>query len=269
MRKKLTFISIILAFIGVNLFLGIRFFHQLAYLWQGQQIISIFKPLQKDYKFHYYGEIVVPTGYTFWGAYYDSKRKIYVFRFIEFADGQLILKDVDNQMNPRGKPLPVDTGSLELSMYNTAFLKPVLVDLEADGKKELVVLMLPESNLSPETLACIDPGTGKLLWYYQTGTGIIDMEFKDLDRNGKKEIILSTYAANRGVELNGTSDRFSYVIVLDCNGKSLWGKEMDIQNTFSHSIAADLDDDGFYEIVTASEGTNLRHRKSKLSVFDR
>jgi hypothetical protein len=143
------------------------------------------------------------------------------------------------------------------------------VDLEADGKKELVVLLLPGSNPSPGTLACIEPETGKLLWYYQTGTGIIDMEFKDLDRDGKKEIILSTYAANRGVELNGTSDRFSYVIVLDCKGELHWKEEMDIENTFSYSVSADLDDDGFYEIVTASGGTNLRNLKSKLSVFDR
>lgn len=214
--------------------------------------IAVFEPFKKDFNFHHYGDILIPVSYAFFDIYYDRSEENYVFRFLDSKEGKLVIKDVDNCQNLR-KKLKVEGLDIELPEEGIAFLKPTLLDLELDGKEELVALFKPGNERSLSTILCIEPGTGRVLWKYQTAPVIVDAIFKDLDKDGKKNIILSTFAANKGVELDKTSDASSYVIVLDNSGKKSWIEKIGGHSTFTRTSIEDLDGDGFYEIVTATE----------------
>jgi signal transduction histidine kinase len=233
-----------------------------------KQAISIFEPFQKDYQFHYYGDIMVSNSCTFWGAYHDRKLKLYVFRFLDFEDGTLILKDIENNQTPR-KSLKVKGLDLEFADHGMVFFKPTALDLDMDGKIELVTILKQDFERSKGVIICIDPESGKLLWKYETGPMIIDAEFKDLEGDGKREIILSTFASYKGIECNDTSDEFSYVIVLDCDGKERWKRKIGHVYTFSHNAVSDVDNDGIFEIISATEFHLERTKESgKIAIFD-
>ncbi|NIM17821.1 MAG: hypothetical protein GTO45_38080 [Candidatus Aminicenantes bacterium] len=232
------------------------------------QAISIFEPFQKDYQFHYYGDIMVSNSCKLWGAYHDRKLKLYVFRFLDFEDGALILKDIENNQKLR-KSLKVKSFDLEFADRGMSFLKPMLVDLEQDGKNELVTILKQDFERSKGVISCIYPESGKLLWKYETGPMIIDAEFKDLEGDGKREIILSTFAGYKGLKINDTSDEFSYVIVLDCHGKARWKEKIGPIYTFSHSAVSDVDNDGIFEIISATEFHSERPKASgRIVIFD-
>lgn len=308
MRKKIKYLLIILLFIAFNLNTCIHFLHLLTEFklkndpisievlkapppqltWSmdidkdeedevvyshtfwvpDKQEISIFEPFQRDYNFHYYGEILVPISNVFFDAYYHEKLKTYVFKFLELGDLGFILKEVDNRQYTR-KELPFETLREKLIPYETGFFKPKLVDLETDGKVEMVVIFGAKGKKSTRGAACFDPQSGKKLWEYYSGTGIVTAEFKDLDKNGKKEIILSTFAFNDGITINGISDANSYVIVLDSSGKVIWKEITGKWDSYSHNVVSDLDNDGIFEIVTVTECRQARVKeKEKIFIFD-
>jgi signal transduction histidine kinase len=310
MIKKIKYLCAILLFIAFNLYTCLHFFHLMmefklkndpisievlkpsppqvtwtvdidkdeedevvfscAYGIPDKQEISIFEPFQRDYNFHYYGEILVPISHVFFDAYYHEKLKTYVFKFLEHANEGFILKELDNRQYIQ-KELPFETlrEKLDPYAYETGHFRPILVDLESGGKDEMVVIFGAKGKKSTRGAACFDPQTGKKLWEYYSGTGIVTAEFKDLDKDEKKEIILSTFAYNDGITMNGASDAYSYVIVLDSNGKELWKKGTGNWDSYSYNIVSDLDNDGVFEIVTVTECRQARIReREKIFIFD-
>lgn len=308
MRKKVKYLLIFLLFSAFNLYIGIHFLHLFSefklkngpisievlkalppllactvdidadeedevvysctYWIPDKQEISIFEPLQRDYNFHYYGEILAPISHVFVDAYYHEKLKTYVFKFLELADEGFILKELDNRQYPR-KELPFEGLKEKLDPYETGHFRPILVDLETGGKEEMVVIFGTKGKKSTRGAACFDPQTGRKLWEYYCGTGIVTAEFKDLDKDEKKEIILSTFAFNDGIKMNGTTDAYSYVIVLDSNGKELWKEVTGNWDSYSHNVVSDLDNDGVFEIVTVTECHQARGReREKIFIFD-
>jgi signal transduction histidine kinase len=308
MRKKIKYLCAILLFIAFNLYTCLHFFHLMmefklkndpisvevlkpsppqvtwtadidkdeedevvfscAYSIPDKQEISIFEPFQRDYNFHYYGEILVPISHVFFDAYYHEKLKTYVFKFLELADKGFILKEMDNRQYIQ-KELPFETLKEKLDPYETGHFRPILVDLETGGKEEMVVIFGTKGKKSTRGAACFEPQTGRKLWEYYCGTGIVTAEFKDLDKDEKKEIILSTFAFNDGINKNGTTDTYSYVIVLDSNGKVLWQQITGNWDSYSHNIVSDLDNDGAFEIVTVTECRQARLReREKIFIFD-
>lgn len=217
-----------------------------------QSSVAVFEPFKKDFNFHYYGEILVPVSYAFFSLNYDNNLATYIFRFLHFEKGKLLIKDVDNRRNPH-KEITVQGFDFEFPDRGIAFLKPILVDLESKGKEKLIVLLKPGGERSLSTILCIEPGSGKVLWKYRAASVIVDAIFKDLDKDGKKDIILSTFAANKGVVFNETSDALNYVIVLNSGGKKHWQVKIGESGTFARTAVEDLDGDGFNEIVTATE----------------
>jgi signal transduction histidine kinase len=244
-------------------------FHSYSYGFPNKQAVSLFEPLQRHYNRLYYGEILVPIRYTFFGAYFDDDLKTYVFRFLDYQKGKLFLKDVDNRGYLR-KQLEVKGLGLMLNpKAEMTFLKSLVVDLEGDGKKELIVLFKQDDQSSPGVILCIDPLSGELLWKYLAGTVIVEAECRDLDNNNKKEIILSTFSSLKGVEHNGTSDAYSYVIVLESNGNKRWNKEIGDRYTFTRTAIADIDNDNLLDIIAATETHPKRERgMGEIFVFD-
>jgi signal transduction histidine kinase len=233
-----------------------------------QQEISVFEPLQKDFVYHHYGEILVPLNYVFFDAYYNQEWKINVFRFLEFKGGIFRIVEVDNRQYQR-KTIPLEKLNIDLSTQKIDFYPPTLVDLEDDGRLEMVIIFSSPDKPYTRGIVCFDHESGGLLWDYYAGTKITGAQFTNLDGQGGKEIILSSFAANNDVTVNGTSDAFSYVIVLDSKGKLCWKRKVDYYYTFTRIAVADLDHDGIAEIVTSTERHHTRLKeKGVIIVFD-
>lgn len=237
------------------------------YTTPNEQEVSVFEPLQKDFNYHYYGEILAPQGYAFLDAYYNEEWKINVFRFLAFNDGVFSIVEKDNRQNPR-KSIPLEKlKKVNLSGQKIDFTPPVLVDLEGDGRLEMVFIFSSPDWPYTRGIVCFDPESGKRLWEYPTGTKITGAQFMDLDGQGAKEIILSSFAANNDVIVNGTNDASSYVIVLDSKGNERWKEEVGNYHTFTHTAAADLDHDGTAEIVTTTERYHTRLKKEGVIII--
>jgi signal transduction histidine kinase len=235
-----------------------------------EQQIAVFEPFEITYTPDHYGEILAPINYAFFDIYYNNSLKTYVFRFLELKDGTFFIHDVDNRQNPLHPLKPLQMQNINPQPTGIeGFKGPFLIDLEQDGKKELVVILKSAGYSLPRGVVCFDPSTGKILWRYYSGTAIENAEFVDINNDGKKEIILSTYACNQNISINETGDSHSYAIVLDCKGNPLMKQVMGGVYTYAYSIAADIDNDGKCEIVS-SIGCNssIEQRGGKIAVFD-
>jgi signal transduction histidine kinase len=146
------------------------------------------------------------------------------------------------------------------------FYKPVFVDVDKDGINEIIVRLKAFYEGYPRGAACFDPKSGKRLWTYYAGTQFESMIIEDLDRDGSMEIIISTFAANNGADLNGTSDAYSYIIVLDSNGNELWKKKTGDWYTRAYSVVSDVDHDGICEIVSGTE-CHRAHAETKGKIY--
>jgi len=292
MKKTKKFLTLILAFMIVNLYAGIRLFHQVKEMrlnftpisiklmnqfppqvinaldvdndgedevslthsatFPNKQHVSVFELIRSLYHMEYYGDILAPLNCVFFYMYDDPHLNTYVFRFLEVEKGNLFLKEIDNRQNLINVR-PLQSPDQQFSEKGNWFKKPTAVDLDGDNKKELVIILHSNYPKDPRGVACFDPESGKWLWSYHSGTVIENAEFYDLDNNGKKEIILTSFAANDGMERNGTSDSDSYVIVLDSSGKERWKQKTGDWYTYSHTSVSDPDNDGKLEIVAATE----------------
>lgn len=218
----------------------------------GRKVFSIFEPIEKGYVEKNFGDILIPPDSFFLDGYFDDKKKIFAYRFLVPKEGEFFLEERNNRQYMRShvkcesfRHKPVDQG--------TGIKGVALVDLESDKKKELLVTLVSYYKHKPRGVVCFDAHSGKLLWEYYCGALIRDIEIIDIDKDNKKEIVLSTNAVNNGAEMNGTSDAFSYVIVLDSRGKELWKKQTGDWYTSALSTVTDLDDDGDFEIVCGLE----------------
>ncbi len=230
------------------------------------QLISVFKPVNSDYSREFFGDTRAPLGFEFFDCYYNNQLKTYVFRFLEARSDGLFVREVDNRGNVLDKQLELEGLLRPLKKDGKWFLQPQPVDLDADNKNELVIILKSDAPDNPRGVACFDPDSGKKHWEYYSGTRIENAVFYDLNHDGKKEIILTSYAANNEIEYNGTNDRFSYVIVLDRKGNVKWEREIGDHYTFSYVAVSDQRRKGRCDIVAAAECTP--GRIGKVFLFD-
>jgi signal transduction histidine kinase len=196
--------------------------------------------------------IQVPPHFYFYDAYYRGESATYIYCFLEPLEKKITLWNLDQRQKIH-KKLKFDDLNID-PLKIVSMRKPILVDLDGDGKKEMLIPLAAYYYPYPRGVVCFDPGSGKLLWEYYSGAVVHKgIKIRDLDGDQNKEVILSSSAVNNGAEMNGTSDMKSYVIVLDSNGKELWKKIISTWYTFAQSTIADLDHDGRFEIITATE----------------
>ncbi|NIM17824.1 MAG: hypothetical protein GTO45_38095 [Candidatus Aminicenantes bacterium] len=200
---------------------------------------------------------------------YNKQRKTYVARFTEQDGETTIVKEIDED----GQVVK----EMEYDWLVPGFIEPgtkfkgsaTFTDLEPDGKEEVFIITAPGYERAPRGIICFDAGSGERLWAYPCGATFSSIEIEDLDGHRGKEIILSTRAPNNGAEANGISDAHSYVIVLDSSGKELWKKKTGDWYSVAYSVISDLDHDGRFEIITATECHRAKGKtRGKIFVFD-
>jgi len=124
-------------------------------------------------------------------------------------------------------------------------------DLENDGKKEIILLIESAWSALPRGVLAISPSSGKVLWKYYMGCSPVSIKAVDIERDGKKEIIVSGRGTHNGVFANETDDEHSYIIVLNYEGERVWLKELGGYYTSLFFDISDINDDFEPEIVVS------------------
>lgn len=139
-------------------------------------------------------------------------------------------------------------------IYNAVFL-----DVNEDGKKDLIQPISAGYELRPRGLFAMDLETGNLLWKYVTGPGPWKVILSDLTSDGSEEIILLAWAPCNGAEAGGFDDCSSRIFVLSKKGELLYEMEIGEEATLPEVVCSDVDLDGRIEIVVSARGGLAGH----------
>lgn len=133
---------------------------------------------------------------------------------------------------------------------DSSFAGLMLVDLNRDGRKELIASLFTGYEQQPRELLCFDYKTSSLLWQHPVAPAIGDFEVADLDGDGYGELIFGSDAVDNGNQAeDGTDDSHSYIYCLEHNGKRRWIRPLSGVYSQSHLLLADFDKDGKKSLV--------------------
>lgn len=232
--------------------------------------LQCISPFEESFvKFKYFFHIRIPSHYSFFkwiDIDNDGKFEIPIAGiengeiYTEFRDlvGRIILR---KKLPSPSIPIPT-TGSVDFSLKN-------IDDLDGDGRNEMIFTISGEFNGLPRGFLVYDLISGTKKWEFLMGATPHMMEFLDLDKDGKKEIIFTAWAPHNGISFNGFDDDHSYIGVLDANGRLLWKKE--IGGYFSDNFLAigDVNNDELFEIATSRTCHRMREPDPGLiALFD-
>jgi hypothetical protein len=100
-----------------------------------------------------------------------------------------------------------------------------IVDLDRDGRLEILASVTSTWSKQPRGLCCFDLESTDLNWFFETAPFVTEIETIDLDGDGKLEIVMGSNSPGNGNELpDGTDDAHAYVYVVSAAGKELWHK---------------------------------------------
>jgi signal transduction histidine kinase len=97
-----------------------------------------------------------------------------------------------------------------------------LDDLNADGRLEALLAVVASWDLKPRGVILIDWDSGMPLWSFLCGPVVMSVETKDIDADGKQEILCGTAAWGNGNVANGTDDLHTYAFMLNADDTLLW-----------------------------------------------
>ena len=136
-----------------------------------------------------------------------------------------------------------------------------MLECSVDGKDRtaLIICVNIGFDLEGRGVLAVDPWTGEILWRYVTGPNPLDFACKvvDLDRDGNREVVFFGRAPDNlgGRKINGYSDNESRLFVLDHQGELLWTHRLGGWYGGGYLTIADLNGDGFEEIITSTHTT--------------
>lgn len=144
------------------------------------------------------------------------------------------------------------------------------VDLNGDGKKELLLSAGTSFDLEPRGVFVLDPSSGSQLWNYWVGFYPNDIKYDDLDADGDLEIVIGGASPANGSEIvNKTDDIHTYVVVLDNQGQLIWMQQIGGAFSATRTEIADFDEDGKKEIavIETTENADFEGR-DRVIIFD-
>lgn len=220
---------------------------------------TIFKMSVKTYTYHYLGQFLVPR-YSF--LFKIEKQKIkgeneLIFKFLIPRNFRFFIEDYNNRgeflrsypLQPLSYKFPPD---FPPQLFKLNYCQ--LADLNGDGEKDLIGSLIAYYRRYPRALIAYDLKTGKLLWEYYCGSAPIGYpRIIDIDSDGHPEIVFGTNALNNGAVMNGISDRYSYLIVLDHTGRERWKRILGHWYTGIFVDLMDFNGDGILEIVATKQ----------------
>jgi signal transduction histidine kinase len=160
----------------------------------------------------------------------------------------LELRDIENKTLDRIK---LENLSIKLPTDIITTKIETIEDIDAYGNEEIVSSINAERAGLPRGIAVHDLISGKKKWEFLFGPVPSEVIVRDINHDGKKEIIFSAWAPHNNVSYNNMNDDTSYVGALDCNGNLLWQYKAGGYYSREYLAVEDLDINGTFEVITA------------------
>ena len=141
-----------------------------------------------------------------------------------------------------------------------------LVDIDLDGRKEIIAITTAEHALKPRGIIAYD-NSAKELWRYLIGPRPHNIAIWE-NRGRRPDIIIGTYSSADGNHEmhNDTSDMISYVISVDGYGKTNWVKRMGEYYTGVGVLLGNLDKNG-HQSLYAHKFTSSKLREDDGGIY--
>jgi signal transduction histidine kinase len=97
-----------------------------------------------------------------------------------------------------------------------------LADLGGDGRVEAVATLSSAWDARPRGIVTLDWDEGRRIDEFMFGPGPTRFEVRDLDNDGKSEILLGTWAPGNDASVNGLDDSHTYAMVLNSDLRPRW-----------------------------------------------
>lgn len=142
----------------------------------------------------------------------------------------------------------------EFPLSDGAHTAPRLADLDGDGRDEFVI-----AQADGTITVCDKNGQAKAGWPFKTGHAIYHApRILDIDGDGKLDLVFTAW------DPQGVGVKAGYVMALSRNGTPLSGFPKFIGKTVAPLTLADLDGDGFLEMLAAG---GINYTGKQLHVF--
>ena len=130
----------------------------------------------------------------------------------------LELRDIEKKTSDR---IELENLSIRLPTDTMETAIVAIEDIDADGRKDLIWRISGGFAGLPRGIAVHNPLTGEKKWEFLFGPNPYNVIVKDINLDGKKEVVFTAKAPHNNVSYNDMDDDTSYVGVLDCRGKLL------------------------------------------------
>jgi len=142
----------------------------------------------------------------------------------------------------------------EFPLTDGAHTAPRLADLDGDGKDEFVI-----GQADGTITVCDRNGNPKAGWPFKTGHAIYHApRILDIDGDGRLDMVFTAW------DPKGTGVKAGYVMALSRNGTPLAGYPKFIGKTVAPLTLADLDGDGYLEMIAVG---GINYTGKQLHVF--
>jgi len=137
-----------------------------------------------------------------------------------------------------------------------------VADLNQDGIRDILVAASSGYDMNPRAVIALDGKSGNTLWRYELAGPPYPIICRDINNDGRTEVLFGTWAPSNGCVVDDMSDSYCYLICLDDGGRLLWknvvgGAFANVQYTL-----ADLGNDGRFEIICTFCSGKLRDKKT-------
>ena len=106
--------------------------------------------------------------------------------------------------------------------YDIAIHDIAAADFNDDGIKDVIADVWSEEDEAPRGIWVFAGGSGQFLWNYETAGPAAYLYPCDVDKDGSKELFITTWSPDNDNEANGMTDSLAYLISLDSFGKLRW-----------------------------------------------
>lgn len=145
-----------------------------------------------------------------------------------------------------------------------------LMDIDADGRQELVTILITTYARLPRGILVHSLPDGKLLGKKVVGAGLSKSFFDDFDGDGYKEIVFAAGASNNGAVANGFDDLHSYFIAFDVAPapEVSWSKEMGGLWSYTTLAYVDFDGNGQREFLAFTWTASSEPEEARLELIE-